>query len=66
MFTGAIKMWKAERGFGFIGRDDGEDVFVHVTALAGSGTMLRPGQRVSFDIVTDRGGKARAENVRLL
>ena len=66
MFTGAIVMWKEDRGFGFIGRADGEDVFVHVTALAGSGKMLSPGQRVAFDIVTDRGGKARAENVRLL
>ena len=46
MFAGTIKTWNAARGFGFIGRDDGEDVFVHVTALAGSGTMLSPGQRV--------------------
>ena len=56
------------RGFGFIAREDGEpDVFVHVTSLSGSGTVLARGQRVLFDVGTDsRTGKEMAQNVRPL
>ena len=46
--------WNQLRSFGFIARGNGEpDVFVHITALSGSGTLLAEGQRVSFDIGTN-------------
>ncbi len=56
------------RSFGFIVREDGDaDVFVHVTALTGSGTVLAEGQRVSFNIgANPRDGRPKAENVRVL
>jgi len=68
MFTGTIKTWNSGRGFGFVQRDGGEpDVFVHVSAMAGSGKVLSEGQRVSFDVAVDaRNGKLAASNVRVI
>ena len=67
MTTGTVKWFNATKGFGFIQPDDGgNDVFVHISAVERAGLReLREGQRVSFEIVTDRKtGKAAAENLK--
>jgi len=50
---GTVKFFDNDRGFGFISRQGGEDVFVHVSNLAVAGTTLAEGQAVEFEI-TDR------------
>ena len=57
MPTGTVKWFNANKGFGFIEPDDGEnDVFVHVTAVQESGLgNLDEGDRVSFELVENRG-----------
>jgi CspA family cold shock protein len=51
MNTGIVKWFNAEKGFGFITVDNGNDVFVHFSAIQGDGfKSLDEGQRVSFDI----------------
>jgi cold shock protein len=65
MTIGTVKFFNATKGFGFIQPEGGEkDVFVHVSAVeqAGMGT-LSEGQRVSFDVVTER-GKLAAGNLK--
>jgi len=48
---GTVKFFNADKGFGFISREQGEDVFVHFSNIAGSGyKTLDEGQRVEFDI----------------
>jgi cold shock protein len=67
MTVGTVKFFNAQKGFGFIGPDDGgADVFVHVTAVEQAGlSTLHEGQRVSFDLVTDqRRGKTNAQNLK--
>ena len=62
MAVGTVKFFNAAKGFGFIQPEDGsKDVFVHVSAVerAGMGT-LQEGQRVSFDVVEERGKNAAA------
>ncbi len=68
MLTGVILNWDIERGFGFIGRDDGEDdLFVHVRGLVDARDDHLPvGLRVCFEIGTDRSGRQHARNVRSL
>ena len=58
--TGSVKWFNAEKGYGFITVDGGEDVFVHFSAIQGDGfKTLDEGQAVEFDIVTgDRGAQA--------
>lgn len=67
MATGTVKFFNTQRGYGFIQPEDGgKDVFVHITAVQNAGLdSLHEGQRVSFDVVTDR-GKAAAGNLRAL
>lgn len=57
--TGTVKFFNNEKGFGFIRPDDGSrDVFVHVSAVTGSGIgVLNEGQRISFDVEPDKRGK---------
>jgi CspA family cold shock protein len=65
MTIGTVKFFNSTKGFGFIQPEDGaKDVFVHVSAVeqAGMGT-LSEGQRVSFDVVTER-GKLAASNLK--
>jgi cold shock protein len=67
MQTGTVKFYNFSKGFGFIQPDDGsKDVFVHATALERSGMRdLREGQKVSFDVETDRrSGKSAAANLQ--
>ena len=58
--TGTVKWFNAEKGFGFIAREDGDDVFVHFSAIQGDGfKTLEEGQKVTFDIVQgNRGDQA--------
>jgi CspA family cold shock protein len=67
MATGTVKWFNPTKGFGFIQPDQGgNDVFVHITALEGLGIKtLNEGQRVSYDMVTQR-GKTAAGNLKLL
>ncbi|MTI80654.1 MAG: cold-shock protein [Firmicutes bacterium] len=57
---GTVKWFNSEKGFGFIEREGGDDVFVHFSAIQGDGfKTLDEGQRVEFDIVEgDRGPQA--------
>jgi CspA family cold shock protein len=60
MATGTVKFFNTQKGYGFIQPDDGsKDVFVHITAVERAGMRsLNEGQKVSFDIVTERGKQA--------
>jgi cold shock protein len=61
---GTVKWFSNEKGFGFISRDDGDDVFVHHSAITMEGyRTLTEGQKVEFDIVDGPKGK-QAANVR--
>jgi CspA family cold shock protein len=66
MNTGTVKWFNADKGFGFIEVEGGEDVFVHFSAITGEGfKSLEEGQRVSFDIIQGNRG-AQAANVSKL
>lgn len=60
MNSGTVKWFNAEKGFGFIERENANDVFVHFSAIQGEGyKTLEEGQNVEFDIVEgDRGEQA--------
>ena len=57
MPTGTVKWYDAEKGFGFITSDEGEDVFVHVSTLPAGVPALQPGSKVEFGVVDGRRGK---------
>ena len=64
MATGTVKFFNSEKGYGFISRPDGDDVFVHYSNIQGSGyRSLEEGQRVEFDVAPGRKGEE-AQNVR--
>ncbi len=65
MAIGTVKFFDAAKGFGFIQPESGEkDVFVHVSAVQNAGMdTLSEGQRVSFEVVTER-GKLAASNLK--
>ena len=65
MPTGRVKWFNPEKGFGFLSREDGPDVFVHKDALPAGTSELKPGQRVEFGIVAGRRGD-QALQVRVL
>jgi CspA family cold shock protein len=61
-----VKFFNAEKGFGFIAREGGDDVFVHYSNIQGDGyKSLQEGQSVEFDIAPGRKGEE-AQNVRPL
>jgi CspA family cold shock protein len=65
MASGTVKFFNTQKGYGFIQPSDGgKDVFVHITAVEAAGLRgLNEGQKVSFDIASDR-GKTKAVNLR--
>ena len=66
MATGTVKWFNGEKGFGFIAREQGDDVFVHFSAIQGTGyKTLEEGQRVEFDVGPGRKGEE-AQNVRVI
>ena len=65
MPTGKVKWYDADKGFGFLTRDDGGEVFVHSSALPSGVASLKSGQRVEFGVVEGRKGQ-QALTVRVL
>lgn len=64
MATGTVKWFSSEKGFGFISQEGGPDVFVHFSAIAGTGYRnLEENQRVEFDVTEGQKGP-QASNVR--
>ena len=62
--TGTVKFFNAEKGYGFISREEGDDVFVHFSAIEGTGyKSLEEGQRVEFEVGPGQKGDE-ARNVR--
>jgi len=60
MATGTVKFFNTQKGFGFITPSDGgKDVFVHISAVERAGmSTLNEGQRLSYDVVNERGKNA--------
>ena len=66
MATGTVKWFNNEKGYGFIAREGGDDVFVHFSNIQSSGyRTLEEGQRVEFDVAPGRKGEE-AQNVRVV
>jgi CspA family cold shock protein len=66
MSEGKVKWFNDQKGFGFIEKDDGGDLFVHHSAIQASGfKSLQEGQRVSFEVKQGQKGPA-ADNVKLI
>ncbi len=66
MTTGTVKWFNPDKGYGFISREDGEDVFVHFSAIQGEGYRnLEENQQVEFDVTQGQKGP-QAANVRLI
>jgi len=67
MATGTVKWFNSQKGYGFIQPEDGsKDVFVHISAVERAGLSgLNEGQRVSFDVLQER-GKSAAGNLKTL
>jgi len=66
MTQGIVKFFNSEKGYGFISREGGDDLFVHYSNIAGDGyKSLEDGQRVEFDIGRGKKGDE-AQNVRVI
>ncbi len=66
VMQGTVKFFNSEKGFGFISRDQGDDVFVHYSSISGDGyKSLDEGQAVEFDVAPGRKGEE-AKNVRAI
>jgi len=64
--TGTVKWFNAEKGFGFISREGADDVFVHFSAIEGTGyKSLEEGQRVEFEVGPGRKGEE-ARDVKII
>ncbi len=64
MATGTVKFFNEQKGYGFISREQGDDVFVHFSAIQGTGfKTLQEGQRVEFEVARGKKGEE-AQNVR--
>lgn len=56
MPTGKVRFYDEEKGFGFISGDDGQDVFLHATALPAGTAGLKPGTRLEFGVADGKRG----------
>ncbi len=66
MAAGTVKWFNSEKGYGFISREDGPDVFVHYSAIQMNGyRTLEEGQHVEFDVGPGKKGEE-AQNVRII
>ncbi len=65
MPTGKVRFYDSAKGFGFLSKEDGGDVYVRSSALPAGVTALKPGQRVEFGVVEGRRGE-QALSIRLL
>lgn len=66
MSNGTVKWFNAEKGYGFISQESGDDVFVHFSAIQGDGfKTLEEGQNVSFEIEEGPRGKQASNVVKL-
>ena len=66
MATGTVKWFNASKGFGFIQPDSGgKDVFVHISAVEKAGLNLQEGDKLSYDVVANR-GKESADNLKMV
>lgn len=67
MSTGSVKWFSAEKGYGFISQENGEDLFVHFSEIQGDGfKSLDEGAQVEFVIASGSNGKSQATQVRAL
>ena len=65
MAEGTVKWFNPDKGYGFISREDGEDLFVHFSEIQVEGfKTLDEGESVVFDVTTGQNGKPQASNVR--
>jgi CspA family cold shock protein len=65
-FKGDVKWFNNAKGFGFLGRPDGPDVFVHYSSILGDGyKSLKEGDAVEFDIIVGEKGKPQADHVTI-
>ncbi len=65
MAEGTVKWFNAAKGYGFISREDGDDLFVHFREIQMDGfRTLDEGDHVSFDVTEGQNGKMQASNVR--
>jgi CspA family cold shock protein len=65
MAEGKVKWFNPDKGYGFIEREDGDDLFVHFSEIQSEGfKTLDEGQAVTFDVTTGQNGKMQASNVR--
>ena len=66
MSKGTVKWFNSEKGFGFITKEDGNDVFVHFSAIQGDGfKTLEEGQKVEFDVTQGTRGDQAANVTRI-
>jgi cold shock protein len=65
MAEGTVKWFNPDKGYGFIAREDGDDVFAHFSEIQGEGfKTLNEGQKVMFEVTTGNNGKLQASNIR--
>lgn len=57
MPSGKVRFYDAEKGFGFLSKDEGGDVYVRASALPAGVSTLKPGQRVEFGVIQGRKGE---------